>query len=57
MDKLFGNTHPNILRDMVVIFYMIDDYFCGAGKFDKQSEAYRMILALRDAAAEFDSVE
>ena len=53
MDKLFGKTDPEILRDLAVVLFMLDEHFCGAGLFDKRSDAYRMIVKLRDAAAEY----
>ena len=53
LDKLFGKTDPEILRDLAVVLFMLDEHFCGAGLFDKRSDAYRMIVKLRDAAAEY----
>lgn len=52
-DSIFGTTSPEIISDLAVILFMIDDSFCSAGRFDKDSMAFDMLRLLRDAAAEY----
>ena len=50
-DSIFGSTSPEIISDLAVVLFMIDDCFCSAGRFDKESIAFDMLRQLRDAAA------
>ena len=52
-DSIFGTTSPEIISDLAVVLFMIDDSFCSAGRFDKDSMAFDMLRRLRDAAAEY----
>lgn len=52
-DSIFGTTSPEIISDLAVVLFMIDDSFCSAGRFDKDSMAFDMLRLLRDAAAEY----
>ena len=53
MILFFGSTSPEIISDLAVVLFMIDDCFCSAGRFDNKSLAYEMLKALRDSAAEY----
>lgn len=50
-DSIFGSTSPEIISDLAVVLFMIDDCYCSAGRFDKESIAFDMLRELRDAAA------
>lgn len=50
-DSIFGSTSPEIISDLAVVLFMIDDCYCSAGRFDKESIAFDMLRKLRDAAA------
>lgn len=50
-DSIFGSTSPEIISDLAVVLFMIDDCYCSAGRFDKESIAFDMLRQLRDAAA------
>lgn len=52
-DSIFGSTSPQIISDLAVLLFMIDDCYCSAGRFDKESMAFDMLRRLRDAAAEY----
>lgn len=52
-DSIFGSTSPQIISDLAVVLFMIDDSFCSAGRFDKESIAFDMLRQLRDAAEKY----